>query len=131
MTSSSKNLVRPPLERAVVTTNSGALIIDDCLNVLRTIPDCTFDLVLTSPPYDGQSKYGNGERYERDWYKDTFLRVSKEILRTLKPHGTFVLNYRSKRHGDERGTLQYGSRRNSQMWRRQHDRADGEALSEE
>jgi site-specific DNA-methyltransferase (adenine-specific)/site-specific DNA-methyltransferase (cytosine-N4-specific) len=28
-------------------------------------------------------------------------------LRTLKPQGSFVLNYRSKRHGNERGTLQY------------------------
>jgi len=102
-----KTVPRPSVDRAVVTTDSGALIIDDCLNVLDTIPDCTFDLVVTSPPYDGQSKYGNGERYERDWYEQTFLRVSKEILRTLKPHGSFVLNYRSKRHGNERGTLQY------------------------
>src|SRR4051812_35093694 len=106
-TATAKGLPRRSLDRAVVTTESGALIIDDCINVLGTIPDCTFDLVVTSPPYDGQSKYGNGERYERDWYKDTFLAVSKDILRTLKPHGSFVLNYRSKRHGDERGILQY------------------------
>ncbi|MFH1747393.1 MAG: site-specific DNA-methyltransferase [Planctomycetota bacterium] len=75
--------------------------------MLRSIPDETFDLVLTSPPYDGQPKYGNGERYERQWYQGFFLEVTAEILRTLKPHGSFVLNYRSKRHGDERGTLQY------------------------
>lgn len=30
-----------------------------------------------------------------------------EILRTLKPHGSFVLNYRSKRQGGERGLIQY------------------------
>ncbi|MEK6609132.1 MAG: site-specific DNA-methyltransferase [Myxococcota bacterium] len=71
------------------------------------MPDNTFDLVVTSPPYDGQPKYGDGERYERDWYEGFFLDVSAEILRTLKPHGSLVLNYRSKRHGDERGTLQY------------------------
>jgi site-specific DNA-methyltransferase (adenine-specific) len=64
-------------------------------------------LVLTSPPYDGQSKYGNGEAYSRDWYQGFFLEVTREILRTLKPRGSFVLNYRSKRHGNERGTLQY------------------------
>jgi DNA modification methylase len=63
--------------------------------------------VVTSPPYDGQPKYGNGEKYERDWYADVFRAVSAEVLRTLKPHGSLVLNYRSKRHGDERGTLQY------------------------
>lgn len=65
------------------------------------------DLVVTSPPYDGQSKYGNGENYERDWYRETFLAVTAEVYRVLKPTGSFVLNYRSKRRGDERGTLQY------------------------
>ncbi len=85
----------------------GQLVVDDCLNVLRGTPDNTFDLIMTSPPYDGQSKYGNGERYERDWYRDTFLAVTAELRRTLKPNGSFILNYRSRRHGDERGTLQY------------------------
>lgn len=85
----------------------GEMVIGDCLEVLRKTPDDTFDLVLTSPPYDGQSKYGNGEKYEREWYEGFFLQVTAEIRRTLKPHGSFVLNYRSKRHNGERGTLQY------------------------
>jgi site-specific DNA-methyltransferase (adenine-specific)/site-specific DNA-methyltransferase (cytosine-N4-specific) len=89
------------------STDRGALVGADCLAVLAQLPDETFDLVITSPPYDGQPKYGNGERYEREWYDGFFLKVTAEILRTLKPHGSFVLNYRSKRHGDERGTLQY------------------------
>lgn len=89
------------------STSLGALIIADCLNVLTQMPDDSLDLVITSPPYDGQPKYDNGERYERGWYEGFFLKVTREILRTLKPHGSFVLNYRSKRHGDERGTLQY------------------------
>jgi DNA modification methylase len=85
----------------------GRLVTGDCLAVLRATPDDTFDLVITSPPYDGQPRYGNGEKYEREWYEGFFLDVTREVLRTLKPHGSFVLNYRSKRHGDERGTLQY------------------------
>lgn len=89
------------------STDLGRFVIDDCLNVLRSTPDHTFDLVITSPPYDGQSKYGNGERYEREWYEGAFLEATQEIFRTLKPHGSFVLNYRSKRHGNERGLLQY------------------------
>jgi site-specific DNA-methyltransferase (adenine-specific) len=88
-------------------TARGALFIGDCLPILRTLPDNSVDLVVTSPPYDGQSKYGNGERYEREWYRGFFLDVTAELLKKLKPHGSFVLNYRSKRHGDERGTLQY------------------------
>lgn len=95
------------IDTASFRTEWGAMVVADCLATLRQVPDDTFDLVITSPPYDGQSKYGNGEKYERDWYADFFRLVSAEVLRTLKPHGSFVLNYRSKRHGDERGTLQY------------------------
>lgn len=95
------------LRRAAYRTERGVLVLADCLSVLSEIPDRTFDLVVTSPPYDGQAKYGNGERYARSWYLGFFLEVTREILRTLKPHGSFVLNYRSKRYGDERGTLQY------------------------
>ncbi len=92
---------------AAYSTDLGGLFIADCLAILAQLPDETIDLVITSPPYDGQPKYGNGERYERDWYEGFFLKVTKEILRTLKPHGSFVLNYRSKRDDNERGTLQY------------------------
>jgi hypothetical protein len=94
-------------EAAVFKTMRGAFVVGDCLSILRRTPEETFDLVVTSPPYDGQPRYGNGERYEREWYADVFRSVTAEVLRTLKPHGSFVLNYRSKRHGDERGTLQY------------------------
>jgi DNA modification methylase len=91
----------------VFATTFGRLVIGDCLDVLRGLPSDSVDLVVTSPPYDGQSKYGNGEKYERNWYEGFFLDVTAEVYRTLKPHGSFVLNYRSKRRGDERGVLQY------------------------
>ena len=93
--------------RTAFKTDLGRLVVGDCLAFLKTVRDDTFDLVITSPPYDGQPKYGNGEKYERDWYAGFFRSVTQEILRVLKPSGSFVLNYRSKRHGNERGTLQY------------------------
>jgi site-specific DNA-methyltransferase (adenine-specific) len=88
-------------------TDLGEVVIADCRTVLRGLPDDSVDLVITSPPYDGQPKYGDGERYDRAWFEETFLEVSAEILRVLKPHGSFVLNYRSRRVNGERGTLQY------------------------
>jgi site-specific DNA-methyltransferase (adenine-specific)/site-specific DNA-methyltransferase (cytosine-N4-specific) len=90
-----------------LVTGRGACIVADCLDVLRQIPDGSLDLVITSPPYDRQGKYRDGERYPREWYEGTFLEVTAEILRALQPRGSFVLNYRSKRQGSERGTLQY------------------------
>ena len=106
-TSSTAPRAASPYRVSEFRTGFGRAVVGDCLALLENTPDSTFDLVVTSPPYDGQSKYGNGEKYQRDWYEKFFLRVTQEILRTLKPHGSFVLNYRSKRHGDERGTLQY------------------------
>lgn len=94
-------------DRAFFRTKLGQFVVGDCLPVLRSLPTNSVDLVITSPPYDGQPKYDDGERYEREWYRGFFLRVTAEILRVLKPYGSFVLNYRSKRHGGERGTLQY------------------------
>lgn len=96
-----------PSIRPRLVTDLGALYVEDCLTVLRTLPDDSVELVITSPPYDGQPKYGNGERYDRAWYRGFFLEVTAEIHRVLKPSGSFVLNYRSKRRGSERGTLQY------------------------
>jgi DNA modification methylase len=50
-------LARAELE-AGFSIGLGRLVIGDCLAVLRATPDDTFDLVITSPPYDGQPKYG-------------------------------------------------------------------------
>ncbi len=83
------------------------MITDDCLVALQDVPSNSVDLIITSPPYDGQPKYGDGEKYERDWYETKFLEISREILRVLKPTGSFVLNYRSRRRDSERGILQY------------------------
>jgi site-specific DNA-methyltransferase (adenine-specific) len=104
-----KNRIRPVLKDVSkgVETKLGCLVIGDCLQTLRGLPDESVDLVLTSPPYDGQPRYSNGERYGRDWYEGFFIEVARQVLRTLKPHGNFVLNYRSKRHRNERGTLQF------------------------
>lgn len=94
-------------DAAFFRTDLGRFVVADCLEILRKLPPNSVDLVITSPPYDGQSKYGNGEKYERDWYQEFFLSVTAEVHRVLKPTGSFVLNYRSKRRGDERGILQY------------------------
>jgi len=93
--------------KVALRTDLGELVVGDCLAALRGLPSDSLDLVITSPPYDGQPKYRNGETYDRAWFEGFFLAVTQEILRALKPHGSFILNYRSKRHRDERGTIQY------------------------
>jgi len=88
-------------------TELGALLVADALDVVARLPSESVDLVVTSPPYDRQGKYRDGRAYGRDWYEGFFLKLTAEVHRVLAPHGSFVLNYRSRRTGSERGVLQY------------------------
>lgn len=88
-------------------THFGKVYRADALEMLRGLPDECVDLFVTSPPYDGQPKYNDQQTYDRAWYKESFLDITKEMLRVLKPTGNFVLNYRSRRYNKERGTIQY------------------------
>lgn len=88
-------------------TYFGKVYCADSLELLRGLPDDCVDLFVTSPPYDGQPKYLDGQNYDRGWYREVFLPITAEMLRVLAPTGNFVLNYRSRRYNKERGTLQY------------------------
>jgi site-specific DNA-methyltransferase (adenine-specific)/site-specific DNA-methyltransferase (cytosine-N4-specific) len=71
------------------------LYLGDCKEELKKIPDNSVDLIFTSPPYADQRKntYGGINPNE---YVNWFLPISKELLRVLKPTGTFVLNIKEK-----------------------------------
>lgn len=75
----------------------------DCLDALKTIPDSSIDLIVTSPPYADQRKNTYGGIKPED-YVEWFLPISKEILRVLKPSGTFILNIKEKVVKGERHT---------------------------
>ena len=75
----------------------------DCLEVLANFEADKFDLIITSPPYaDSRSKTYGG--IKPDEYVDWFLPRSKEMLRVLKPNGTFILNIKEKVVASERHT---------------------------
>jgi len=67
----------------------------DCQSLLRTVPDASVNLVFTSPPYaDNRKKtYGGVPAHK---YVDWFLPISKELLRVLRPDGSFVLNIKER-----------------------------------
>jgi site-specific DNA-methyltransferase (adenine-specific) len=75
----------------------------DCAAVLKTLPDNCIDLIVTSPPYADQrrSTYGG---IHPDEYNDWFLPRAAEMLRVLKPSGTFILNIKEKAVNGERHT---------------------------
>ena len=79
------------------------LLLGDCKEVLRTLPENSVDLIFTSPPYADQRKNTYGGVHP-DKYVDWFLPISQELLRVLNPKGSFVLNIKEKVVKGERST---------------------------
>jgi site-specific DNA-methyltransferase (adenine-specific)/site-specific DNA-methyltransferase (cytosine-N4-specific) len=75
----------------------------DSKDILKRLSDNSVDLIVTSPPYADQRNgtYG-GIRHDR--YVDWFLPISEQLLRVIKPSGTFVLNIKEKVVEGERST---------------------------
>ncbi|MDR0305027.1 MAG: site-specific DNA-methyltransferase [Chitinispirillales bacterium] len=75
----------------------------DCKEILKEFHENSVDLIVTSPPYADRRKqtYG-GVAPEK--YAEWFLPISKELLRVLKPSGTFILNIKEKAEDGERST---------------------------
>jgi site-specific DNA-methyltransferase (adenine-specific)/site-specific DNA-methyltransferase (cytosine-N4-specific) len=71
--------------------------------MLQNIEDNTVDLIVTSPPYADQRKdtYGGIAAAK---YVEWFLPISRELLRVLKPTGTFILNIKERVLNGERST---------------------------
>lgn len=72
-------------------TEFGVALVADSLEAMRSMPDASVNLVVTSPPYALHFKkaYGNVEKEE---YVSWFLPFASEIHRILKDDGSFVLN---------------------------------------
>lgn len=79
------------------------LILGDCREKLDEIEDSSVDLIFTSPPYADRRKNTYGGIHP-DKYVDWFSPISKELLRILKPTGTFILNIKEKAINGERHT---------------------------
>ncbi len=75
----------------------------DCLDVLRSMPDESIDLIVTSPPYADARAHTYGG-IKPDDYVDWFCIRAEEMLRVLKPTGSFVLNIKEKCVDGERHT---------------------------
>lgn len=79
------------------------LLLGDCKEVLKTLKDNSVDLIFTSPPY-ADSRANTYGGIKPDKYVEWFLPITKELLRVLKPTGTFVLNIKEKVVSGERHT---------------------------
>lgn len=78
-------------------------VFGDCLQKLKEIDTETIDLIITSPPYADQRKNTYGGIHPNK-YVQWFLPISAELLRVLKPSGTFILNIKERVVNSERHT---------------------------
>jgi DNA modification methylase len=97
------------------------IIQGDTREVIKTIPDNTFNCAVTSPPYWGVRDYGvegqiGAERDINDYIKH-LVSVFSEVRRVLKPDGTFWLNIGN--------TYTSGGR----TWRQEDSKNRGRAMS--
>ncbi len=79
------------------------LYLGDSKVELQKLDENSVDLIVTSPPYADQRKdtYGG---IPHNKYVDWFLPISEQLLRVLKPTGTFILNIKEKVVDGERST---------------------------
>lgn len=83
--------------------NKTKIYLGDAKVVLKELESNTVDLIFTSPPYADSRKNTYGGIHP-DKYVEWFLPITNELLRVLKPTGTFVLNIKEKVVDGERHT---------------------------
>ena len=68
----------------------------DCLNLLRSLPEGSVDLIITSPPYFNLRDYGVigqiGQEKDVDDYIDNLILIFSEAYRVLKDDGSCYVN---------------------------------------
>ena len=79
------------------------LLQGDCRDLLPTLPTDSVDLIFSSPPYADSRKETYGG-VPPDKYVEWFLPIGVELLRVLKPTGSFVLNIKENVVNGERST---------------------------
>lgn len=79
------------------------IIYGDSRQELKQLADNSIDLIFTSPPYADRRVHTYGGVKPED-YVAWFLPISEQLLRVLKPTGTFVLNIKEKAENGERST---------------------------
>jgi len=79
------------------------IVTGDASSRLRNIESNSIDLIVTSPPYADKRKKYYGSIHP-DKYVEWFTPFGEELLRILKPNGSFILNIKEHPRDGERDT---------------------------
>jgi len=75
------------------------IYLGDCSEILKTLPNNSVDLVITSPPYFQQRDYGGGgigNEKTVEEFVESLVTIFKECVRITKKTGTVVFNLGDK-----------------------------------
>ncbi|MYB65608.1 site-specific DNA-methyltransferase [Candidatus Poribacteria bacterium] len=74
------------------------ILCGDNLELIKHLPDCSIQLVITSPPYFQQRDYGGGMGNETDVndYIGTLISLFRECVRVVREDGSIVFNIGDK-----------------------------------
>ena len=74
------------------------ILCGDNLELIRQLPDCSIQLVITSPPYFRQRDYGVGMGNEArlEEYLENLLSLFRECVRVVREDGSLVFNLGDK-----------------------------------
>ncbi len=96
-----------------------SIICGDALEVLKSFPNESINLIVTSPPYSDRrvNTYGG---VPPENYVEWFMPIADEMKRVLRPDGSFILNIKEKAVNGERCTyvieLVLEMRKNGWLW---------------
>jgi modification methylase len=77
---------------------------EDCLAAMRLMPDKSFDICITSPPYNLGKKHHTGNKIftpypddlEETEYQENQIAVLNEVYRLLKDNGSLFYNHKNR-----------------------------------
>lgn len=86
------------------------IILSDCLEGIKQMPDSSVDCCISSPPYWALRDYGCdgqiGQEETPEKYIETLLNVFREVYRVLKPTGTCFVNLGDTYNGTKQGNTE-------------------------
>lgn len=88
----------------IMPTKLDTIYKGDCLNILKTFPSKSMDLIFTSPPYAEKRKSQYGGIHHRK-YVEWFMPISDQLYRILKHNGSFIINIKENVLDCERQTF--------------------------
>lgn len=78
-------------------TPTRQILVGDCRETLKTLPDCSVQVAVTSPPYFNLRAYGEdareiGREKTPELFIETMVGVFREVKRVLRDDGTMWVN---------------------------------------